>query len=189
MAEVFTEVPEVGYSYRDDFPVSILTDGSPFEERRTALSDISRRQYMWPLGRTNEERLVIDAFLRARYFASEAFYILDPRDTGFVDVALGTGTGAATTFSLPSTGENRRFYPAASGLVVKVSGSPSTVNTVNLDARTVVMASPPSNLAPVTLTCDVYRLVRLMDAPDWQQVEPAYWRCTLMLQEVVSENG
>ena len=31
MPQVFDEVPEVGYSYTDELPVSIRRDGGPFE--------------------------------------------------------------------------------------------------------------------------------------------------------------
>ena len=70
---------------------------------------------------------------------------------------MARGNGSTTTFSLPTTGENRRYYPVSTGLVVKVSGSSVTVSSVSTDGRSVTLASAPANAAPVTVSCDVYR--------------------------------
>ena len=185
---IFTEVPFNGYQYRDEELVLIHRDGSAWEETRHVVSDVQRRHYVLPMGRNNEERQVIDLFFAARHSQSEAFLFKDPLDAGLVDVSIGTGTGAATTFYLPTTGTNRRFYPVSTGLVVEVSGTPVTVSSVDTDGRSVTLAAPPAGSAPVTITCDVYRLVRLEDL-NWTHSHPRRWDASIALVETLSEAG
>lgn len=185
---IFTEVPFNGYQYRDEEQILVHRDGSAWEETRHVLTDISRRHYVLPMGRDNTERQTIDAWFAARHSQYEAFFFKDPLDAGLTNVSIGTGNGVATTFYLPTTGTNRRFYPVVTGCVVKVSGSPVTVSSVSPDARSVTLASPPAGAAPVTITCDVYRLVRLEDL-NWTHSHPRRWDASITLVEVVSETG
>ena len=163
MPEVFDEIPEVGYSYTDLLPVSIRHDGGPYEESRTKLAPTARRRYSWVLRRDDCPEFLrtdVDDFLvRLRSLQYESFYLKDPKDALRTGVSLGTGTGAATTFSLPSSGQESRDYPIDNAaLVVYVSGSPVTVSSVDTDARTVTLASPPGLGLAVTAAYEHYKL-------------------------------
>lgn len=191
MAEILSDIPETGYTYRDELPVSVRKSGDRFEEARTALADISRRIYTCTWTATNAERQTLDDFLRSVNFGQDAFYFLDPRDDALADVSIGTGDNSEVTFSLPASGENRRWYPVddTDEVVVKVSGSPVTIASIDSDARTVTLDTPPAMSAPVTYSGPVYRLVRLEGEAQWQQLFSNFFRLSMTLMEVVSATG
>lgn len=191
MAEVFTELPFLPYSYRDEQPCAVLRDGGPYEEVRIKLADTSRRRYMFQVGRRNTQRQTVDTFLvRGRALQYDPFYFADPRDDALDDVSIGTGNGSATTFYLPTTGENRRFYPANdSSASITVNGSPFVgVVTVSTDGRSVTLGSAPANGHAVLFSGNVYRLCRLEDL-SWT-VEYADWgTAAISVVEVIGATG
>lgn len=187
--QVFSELTLPTYSYRDDLPVCVRMGNVPWSERRHKLADISRRRYSFPLERTNDERQDVDDFLvRARLLAQDAFLLQDPRDDALTGVSLGTGNGSATTFSLPTAlgSEHRRFYVKESTLVVKVSGTPVSVASVNVDARTITLSAAPANLAPVTADFTPYRLCRL-ESLEWSGQTNNWFSGSAEIVEIISE--
>lgn len=184
---VLAEIPWVTYGYRDDFPVEVVRERGPFWSDRYALADISVRTYTLPFWRTTSERSAFDAFFRARLQTWEAFLFEDPKDAPQTGVSLGTGNGSTTTFSLPTTGEQRRHYPKQGSVVVRVAGSPVTVSSVDTDARTVTLASAPALSAAVEADYTGLRLVRLADPYEWSAADVGWWQTSLTLIEVVTD--
>lgn len=162
MPEVLTITPLAGYGYSEDTECAVLTDGGAGESVRRQIGPTLRR-YSLAVSATNSERLVIDAFFRARTYVKDAFYWSDPADHSRTAVALGTGTGAQTVFSIPS-GETLLDYPVTATL--KVNGSPVAA-TVQTDARTITAAVAPGLGTTVTADYDYYRKVRLASPYDW----------------------
>lgn len=190
MPQVFDEVPEVGYSYTDELPVSIRMDGGPFEESRTKLAALARRRYSWNLKRDDCPgflRTDVDDFLvQLRFLQFEAFYLKDPKDYARTGVSLGTGDGAEVTFSLPSSGTESRDYPIDNAnLVVYVNAVPATVSSVDTDARTVTMASPPGLGLAVTADYDFYRLCRVDGEFTWTSASSTSYDTTVSIVEVL----
>src|SRR5688572_28360407 len=101
MPEVLSITPLAGYTYSEDTPHVVMSDGGVGQTVRRQVGPTLRR-YNLSVALTNEERIVLDAFLRAREHEGESFYWSDPADHARTAVALGTGTGAQTVFSLPS---------------------------------------------------------------------------------------
>lgn len=184
---VFTESPSPNYPYEDQHLVSIRVDGKPWQERRTRLCDISRRRWSFPLGRPSADRVSVDDFVtRARAVQYEAFLMADPRDYAITGVALGTGDGSTTTFSLPTTGENRRYYARQGTLVGRVNGAPASVASYSTDGRTVTFTAAPAN--GTTLTCDFtgLRLCRV-ESLSWQGQTNNWFEGSLEIVEIISE--
>ena len=135
MPEVLTISPLAGYSYERDIACATLMDGGAGESVRRQIGPTLRR-YTLSISSTNSERSTIDAFFLARTYVKDAFYWSDPIEHTRTAVALGTGTGAQTVFSIPS-GETLLDYPIndATG-ILKVNGTPVSA-TVQTDARTI----------------------------------------------------
>ena len=191
MAEVLSATPFPPYSYRDEQPCAVLRDGGPYEEVRVPLADISRRRYMFDLGRRNADRQTMDAFLvRARQLQYQSFYFPDPRDDALDGVSIGTGNGVAQTFYLPTTGENRRFYPADDDSAsITVNGSPYVGEvTVSTDGRSVTLASAPANGHAVLFSGNVYRLCRLDDL-SWSVDYVDWATASISIVEVIGATG
>ena len=191
MPQHFDEVPEVGYSYTDELPVSIRKDGGPFEESRTKLGALARRRYSWKLRRDDCVgflRTDVDDFLvQLRSLQFESFYVKDPRDAFRSGVSLGVGDGATVTFSLPSVGTESRDYPIDNAsLVVYVAAVPVTVSSVDTDARTVTLASPPGIGLAVTADYDFYRLCRVDGEFAWTGQSSTSFDTSVSIVEVVS---
>lgn len=186
---VLTEVPWVDYGYSDDMPLEVQAERGAFFTDRYQLADITRRTYTLPFWRTTAERASFDAFFAGSTVLSTwgAWLFEDPKDAAQTAVSLGTGNGSATTFSLPTTGNGRRYYPKQGSVVVRVSGSPVTVSSVDTDGRTVTLASPPAGAAPVEADFTGLRLVRLLAPYTWQAVDQGWWNTTLSVQEVVTD--
>ena len=186
----FDECPWFDYQYRDEAPVVVAAVGLPFESERYLFGHLPRRVYGWHVRRTNAERIAIDDFLRDRNVTHEAFYVLDPLDPMRTGVDLGTGTGAKTVFDLPAlgSGEEARFYSKDDAdLVVRVSGSPVTVASVDVDARTITLAAPPARAAPVEADYNGLRLVRLAGPFEWKGVGAGWFDAVLPLEEILRD--
>ncbi len=191
MPSVFDEVPEVGYSYTDELPVSIRRDGGPYEESRTKLAPIARRRYSWKLRRDDCVgflRTDVDDFLaQLRSLQFESFYLKDPRDALRSGVSLGVGDGATQTFSWPSVGTESRDYPIDSAaMVVYVSGSPVTVSSVDTDARTVTLAAPPGLGLAVTTDYEHYKLCRVDGEFTWTGQSSTSYETAVGVVEVLA---
>lgn len=188
MPEVFDEVPEVGYSYTDELPVSIRRDGGPFEESRTKLAPVARRRYSWKLRRDDCPgflRTDVDNFLvQLRSLQFESFYLKDPRDALRSGVSLGVGDGATQTFSLPSEGTESRDYPIDNAaLVVYVSGSPVAVSSVDTDARTITLAAAPGLGLAITADYEHYKLCRADGEFTWTSASSTSFETTVAVVE------
>lgn len=187
----FDECPWVDYTYRDELPIEILGDDGPVYTDRYALLDITRRVYSWHIKRTTTERAAVDAFMAlARSVQLEAFYIRDPKDDARTAVTLepAVGDGARVTFSLPTTGEERRHYPRDDAdLVVRVGGAPATVASVDTDARTITLAAPPGIGVAVEADYNGLRLCRLSAPFDWKGLDAAWFDATLVIEEIITD--
>ena len=186
----FDECPWFDYQYRDEAPVLVAELDAPFATDRYLFGHLPRRVYGWHVRRTNAERIAIDDFMRDRAVTHEAFYVLDPLDPQRLAVSLGTGDGSKTTFDLPalSAGEEGRFYSKDDGdLVVRVSGSPVTVASVDVDARTITLAAPPAGAAPVEADYNGLRLVRLSQPFEWKGVGAGWFDAVLPLEEILRD--
>ena len=183
------ECPWFDYSYRDEAPVLVASDDGPYQTDRYLFGALSRRVYAWHVRRVDSERLAIDDFLvRARNVMHEPFYVLDPYDPLRTAVSLGNGDGAATTFTLPTTGEESRFYPKDdSNVVVRVSGAPVTVASVDLDGRSFTLAAPPGIGAPVEVDFSGLRLCRLSNPFEWKGAGAAYFDAVLAIEEILTD--
>lgn len=186
---VFAEVPWVDYGYSDDLPVEVQAERGPFWSDRYQLADIGRRRYTLPFWRTSSERASFDAFFKGAtvLYTWGAWLFEDPKDAAQTAVSLGTGDGSTTTFSLPTTGEQRRYYPKQGSVVVRVAGTPVTVSSVSTDGRTVTLASPPAGAAAVEADYTGLRLVRLVAPYAWQAADQNWWNTTLDVLEVVTD--
>lgn len=183
----------MGYTWKDDQVVKAWRRGGPGRFQAVVLEDLSRRVWTWPAGlnETPAQRAAWETFLRARDFTREAFLLRDPKDADQADVPLepATGDGARTTFSLPTgtSDERYRWFALSSSVVVKVSGSPVTLGSVDVDARTVTYAAPPGLGLAVTADYTPLRLVRLLAAPTMTGADPEWTRYELALEEVLRD--
>lgn len=186
---VFAEIPWVDYGYTDDVPVEVTAERGPFWTDRYLLADISRRRYSLPFWRTTSERASFDGFFAGSSVLGTwgSWLFEDPKDSARTAVSLGTGTGAQTVFGLPTTGNERRHYPKQGSVVVRVAGSPVTVSSVDTDARTITLATPPSLGAAVEADFTGLRLVRLVSPYAWQAVDQGWWQTVLDVQELVTD--
>lgn len=182
------ECPWFDYSYRDEAPVLVVNADGPYRSDRY-LFGLTRRVYSWHVRRTDAERLAIDDFLvRARSVSHESFYVLDPYDPIRTAVSLGNGDGVKTVFTLPTTGEESRFYPKDDALlVVRVSGAPVTVSSVDTDGRSVTLAAPPAGAAPVEIDFSGLRLCMLSAPTEWKGAGAAWFDATLAIEEILSD--
>lgn len=184
------ECPWYDYSYTDELPVEVVQTEGPFYSDRYQVAPLSVRRYSWHLKRTTSERLAVDDFLvRARGVLFEAFYLLDPKDGFRTAVDLGVGTGAKTVFELPALPlEEGRFYPKDDAdLVVRVSGSPVTVASVDTDARTITLAAPPGIGAPVEADYNGLRLCRLTAPGTWTGIGADWWEVSFEISEILTD--
>lgn len=164
----FDTCPETGYSYSDDFPVSVRMDGDYKQESRTLLAPISRRVWAWNLTLDDcasdyDRQTVQQFFVELRQLQFDPFLIKDPVDYARTGISLTLVGG--TTYTLPTTiaDEDYRHYPIDdANLIAYDAGTPATVSSVDTDGRTITLAAPPGGA--VTLDCHAYRLARV-DAP------------------------
>jgi len=162
---------------------------SPYRRRTVAVAPYSVRRYSWPQGLTPEQLETWLAFLEARGWTRDPFLIRDPRDVRR-ELEVGPGTGAATTFAMTTTDtdDDYRFYPLGAGAdVVVAGGSPTTPASIDTDARTVTLGSPPAGAASVVLRYEPLRLVRVTADVSLELLDPGYFTYRLELEEVVRE--
>lgn len=183
----FDECPWSDYGYRDELPMFVAEDDGPREVDRYALSDIPYRTYTWHLKRNRTERATVDAFTANAHLCGLAsFYVRDPADDAQTSVALGVGDGVETAYTLPITGEMRRYYPRDDAtVIVRVDGTPVAGTVVDTDARTFTLAAPPGVGLAVEADFSGMRLVRQGSPFDWRGMSHTWYDATVILEEML----
>ena len=181
--------PWIPYAYEPVRAVEEIRNGGPAFVRTVAVSSRERRIYSLPEQLDETDRDAIDAFVRARGVTRDRFLFEDPHEVARTAVALGTGDGSTTVFSLPTTptDPDAGFYPKQGTLVGKVDGVVATVTSYDTDARTVTFAAAPANGKPVTCDFTGLRLVRLRAAPRMQGVTVRQWGYEAQIEETDPE--
>lgn len=128
-------------------------------EQRASLLSRSLRRYTIPVLQDPDERADLIAFFEARGWSLESFLWKDPLDYrrfGISPTQIG-----GKVFEIPTTGTYGGDYPIDdANLVVYDAGSPVAGVTVDVDARTVTLPSPPGGA--VTMDYHYARRVRLV---------------------------
>jgi len=177
-------IPEIGYSYDQDFPVAIIRYAGVGTEQRATRQTIHYRRYAWPMRKTAAERALVDTFFRIENYQVNAFYLRDPRDNARTGVSLGTSVSGQTAFSLPSSGENLRDYPISTATATVYDDGVATTSTVTWseDRRVAVLSTSPTSGSVMTADYHYYRKVRLQGtlswkalAPDFYEASPEFW--------------
>ena len=189
MTSAFTgskSLPEIGYSYEQDFPVVVLRYAGTGTEQRATRQAIGYRRYVWPMRKTASERALVDTFFRLENYQVNAFYVRDPRDHARTGVSLGTSVSGQTAFSLPSSGENLRDYPISTATAtVYDDGSPTaTTVTWDTDRRVAVLSTSPTSGSVMTADYHFYRLVRLNGTVSWKALAPDFYEAAPEFWEV-----
>ncbi len=174
MTSALTAVPDSEYDYQDVDPSITHRFAGTGTRQTIALQPISRRQYTWPMHRGTTERKSIDTFFRARRYAVEAFYVHDPEDKERTGVSLGTSVAAQTTFSLPSSGEESRYYPSTMTVYDDAVATTATF-TVHTDGQTVGLSTAPTSGSVMTADLTGYRLVQLAEEFRWRRAGHNWW--------------
>ena len=188
MPEVLTLTPLVGYTDAVESPCVVRMEGDHGEALRVQVGPVLHR-FNVSVALKNSERATLDAFLAARTYEKTAFYWKPPATYTRTAVALGTGDGVATVFTIPTTGVEVRDYPINDATaVLKVNGVAVTA-TVSTSGRTFTATSPPALGTAVTADYTFMRLVRLEGGIEWTVENAAYdWNtASITLVEVVGD--
>ncbi len=138
-------------------------------EQRASLLSRALRRYTIPMLPEEQDRKNAIAFFDARGWSLESFLWKDPLDYERWSVELTQVTG--NTYKLPTTGPYGGDYPIDNSSMVAYDGpSVAAVSSVDTDARTIDLTSPPGGL--VTLDYHYYRRVRL-EPGSWTWEVPA----------------
>ena len=174
---------EWGYLMEEDKPHSVLKYGE--NEQRLIWSDrtfspLSARSV--PL--TDAERETIVAFIHARDFYDEVFYVKNPRDFQRNNGGPGlvTLSGGPTVWDLPTSGRFAGDYPLATGHQLYDDGV-AHASTVDTDARTFTTTSISG---VITVDYDYYRQVRLLEAIKWTPAAVSVWLAEFKFIEVTA---
>lgn len=189
--EIFPTVPgpEFSWRWRPVDPAEINVFSPNQAEQRSALSPREFRLYTLPFSLDGTDRTTVVDFLRARRNAIESFFWKEPLNGFFAvtSVACGTGDGIETTFDLPALTDpdyGGMFPIDDANFVGRVAGTPATVSSVDTEGRDFTFSAAPGNGLAVTADFHFYRLVRLVEPPEWAAPGPDFHVVTLQLVEV-----
>lgn len=178
--------------FADRVPVRFLYDDGPYDVVAKPVDVAVARRWKFVLPLDNDERAAVLEFLRDDLsFGTEPFLFMDGRDVQETALALGTGDGVATVFALPTTRSSLAYghYPLNdASTVVKVAGTPVATGdrTIQVDARTVTLLSPPTLGQAVTLDYNYYRLCRIVqDSIDWKGITSVWQTSEIEVEEVL----
>lgn len=140
------------------FMTKIVGNTSGFENRNGYWTEPLHRYQIGHNIKTPAAMAELTAFFLNRSGRLHSFRFKDWTDYQGTNEPIGTGDGADTTFQLikrysdGSYNHDRRITKPVTGtVVVNVSGSPVTVNSVS-DTGVVTLAAAPAAAAPVTAT-------------------------------------
>ena len=179
-----TGTPELDYTYTDSHPSLTLRYAGTGKEQRIELQALTRRSWTWPMHRDAAERKNIDDFFRARSGSVVSFYLEDPKDSALTGVSLGTSVSGQTTFALPTSGENSRYYFGGSVTVYDDGSAVGCTVTPHVDARTVGLSVAPASGSVMTCAFTGVRLVKLKSPITWTEITPDWFGCVAEFQEV-----
>ena len=186
MVSTFTGAPEISYDHSPTLPVLVFKYAGRGLEQRAALQDLTRREWTWPMKRGIAERRNINEFFRLRSQTVTAFYIKDPHDHPRAGVSLGTAITGQTLFTLPTTGNESRWYPNGDNVTVYEDGSATGAGvTTGTDARTFLLTVAPGTGTVMTADFDGLNLVRLKSPFSWTGEGPGWFSCEPEFVEVV----
>lgn len=186
MTTAFTGAPNVDYEWEPSQEVGIVTYAGSRYEQRASWQTISRRTYVWTMTRRGAEARNIDSFFRDRNQEVSAFYIQDPDDQLRSGVTLGTSVAGQTVFTLPTSGNESRFYPKDDANVVVYDDAVATAATVTVstDNRTFTLSAAPVSGSVMTVDFYGYRLVRLLTPCRWKGLGPDWFVASPQFKEV-----
>jgi hypothetical protein len=183
---VWTQTPDMAWARTPIRPAEVIAFAPGGSEQRADLQDRTRWEYYWPMSISRSEMLAVEAFLEARSWVVEAFFVREPRNGRYArtGVSIGTGDGVETVFSIPSSGDEAGDYPIDdANAIVYVDGSPVTVSSVDTEDQTFTLAAAATNLKPVTADYHYYRLVRLLDRFEFASLGPDFWSAAPSFRE------
>lgn len=166
--QVFSEIGLLGDEHQDERPFIVNRYGGP--EQIAELAERDFRRWSLTLRRTRAQVQTIDAFLAA----NRRFLYKDTDDYERTAIALSpvTSGGSVTRWRIPLTGTYAGDYPTGVGgtYEVRVSGSPVSVSSVDVDNREFILAVGVSDAATVVADYERYYLVRLREErPRWRR--------------------
>ncbi len=185
---VFSEIPRLGHSYRDDQKVVRLAFAGGGAQRSLGQAREYRRIVL-PFRRNTTGRRTIDTFFRARDFGKTAFLHKDWNDYARTAITLSpvTSGGSVTRWRIPTTGDYAGDYPIdTASYVVRVAGSPVTVTSVDVDLREFILASGVSDASVVDADYEYYRLFALEGPFEWRNIAAGagWYETEIALEEV-----
>lgn len=154
------------YSFVDSRPVGKWKRGGYGRVTTVPLAAFDLRRYTWNVGTSEALRRAWSAFFQAVGWERTSFFLQDPRDPVRSALSPTAGTGALTTFPLPTSiaDADYPFFPANDGSAYAVVGGVIfNAASVDQDARTITLAAAPG-VAAVTLVYQPLRLV-ILEAP------------------------
>lgn len=181
---ILTIPPFPGATGEDEDRNVILRDDGPGLER-VALTLCSRRIYSWPRVGYVEDEAQLHAFYVARGGSRDPFFLQDPWFSQRVNVSIGTGTGAATVFGLPTLEalDEYRGFAIPGTITAAVAGVGKAIASADLEARTITLAAAPANGAAVTASYFEYRLCRF-ERVQWTGEDVGIVRSAIQIREV-----
>lgn len=155
--------------------VTIVRSAGGREQRNVKRSAPKRRFSLAHLQNDIPAAIQIDNFFRARRGRLHSFDFKDFTNYQATNETIGTGDGATVDFQLRryvgDAGDNAAYEmiyrPKIASVVVSVSGSPVTVNSISVTGVATLAAAPAAS-APVTWSGEFYYPVRF-DMPEHMQ--------------------
>lgn len=176
------------YGYQAEDPVHETPLGGSLLKQRVLLAGREARVWYLKYRTTEANRLILDAFWRARRGTSGAFLFKDPKDYARTGIALTPASdGSTATFLLPTTGEYAGDYPINDAATLKLyragilnAGAFSLVP----DARSITTASVPAGGgAAMTGDYQFRRRVKFAEAFRWEEFPYGVFSTEIVLEE------